>query len=82
MWAAGPTQYDIIKEELEKKDININNIDNIKIVPYIYNMEEIMNISDLVICRSGAMTITEIALLRKACYIYSISGSCRKSSRI
>jgi len=65
MWAAGPTQYDVIKEELEKESININNIENIKIVPYIYNMEEIMNTSDLVVCRSGAMTITEIALLGK-----------------
>jgi len=72
MWAAGPTQYDTIKEELEKQNININNIENIKIVPYIYNMEEIMNISDLVVCRSGAMTITEISILRKTCYIYSI----------
>lgn len=82
MWAAGPTQYDVIKEELDKKDININNIENIKIVPYIYNMEEIMNISDLVVCRSGALTITEISILRKTCYIYSISSGCRKSSRI
>jgi len=81
MWAAGPTQYDTIKEELDKKDININNIENIKIVPYIYNMEEIMNISDLVVCRSGALTITEIALLRKTSYIYTIPSS-RKSSRI
>jgi len=82
MWAAGPTQYDTIKEELDKKDININNIENIKIVPYIYNMEEIMNISDLVVCRSGALTITEIALLRKTSYIYTIPSSSRKSSRI
>ena len=28
-------------------------------------MEEIMNISDLVVCRSGAMTITELSLLGK-----------------
>ncbi|MBR6504119.1 MAG: UDP-N-acetylglucosamine--N-acetylmuramyl-(pentapeptide) pyrophosphoryl-undecaprenol N-acetylglucosamine transferase [Clostridia bacterium] len=82
MWAAGPNQYDIIKEELEKKDININNIENIKIVPYIYNMEEIMNISDLLVCRSGAMTITEISLLRKTSNIYTITNSSRKSSRV
>ena len=82
MWAAGPTQYDLIKEELDKNNININNIENIKIVPYIYNMEEIMNISDLVVCRSGAMTITEIALIRKTSNIYTISSCSRKSSRI
>ena len=62
LWAAGPKQYDQIKNELkEKYSIEINNIPNVSIVPYIYNMEEIMNIVDLVVSRSGAMTITEIA---------------------
>lgn len=62
MWAAGPAQYEQIKKDLkEKHSIEIDNIENVSIVPYIYNMEEIMNIVDLVVCRSGAMTITEIA---------------------
>ena len=65
IWAAGPTQYDEIKNELEDCNININNIKQTKIVPYIYNMEEIMQISDLVIARSGAMTLAEIALAGK-----------------
>ena len=66
IWATGPKQYDIIKEELEDKNINIGLIPNMKIMPYIYNMEEIMNISDLIVARSGAMTITEISDLGKA----------------
>ena len=65
IWATGPKQYDIIKEKLEDSNININNIENAKIVPYIYNMEEIMNISDIIVARSGAMTITEISNLGK-----------------
>jgi len=65
LWASGPKQYDVIKEELENKNININNIKNVKILPYIYNMEEVMKISDLIVSRSGAMTITEIAISRK-----------------
>lgn len=64
-WATGPKQYDIIKIELDKKNININNIANCKVVPYIYNMEEVENIADLIVARSGAMTITEIANLAK-----------------
>ncbi len=65
IWATGPKQYDIIKEKLEDKNININNIHNAKIVPYIYNMEEIMNVSNVIVARSGAMTITEISNLGK-----------------
>ena len=65
IWATGPKQFEIIKLELQKKDININDISNCKILPYIYNMEEIENIADVVVARSGAMTITEIANLSK-----------------
>ncbi len=65
IWATGPKQYDDIKEKLEEKQMNINYIENAKIVPYIYNMEEIMNIADLIVARSGAMTITELANLGK-----------------
>lgn len=65
IWATGPKQYDIVKEELEKNNININNISKIKVIPYIYNMEEIMNVVDIIVARSGAMTITEISNLGK-----------------
>ena len=65
MWATGPKQYDIIKQQLQDKNVSINNIENAKIVPYIYNMEEIMNVSNLIVVRSGAMTITEISNLGK-----------------
>lgn len=65
MWAAGPLQYEEIKEELKRNQIDIEHIEGVKIVPYIYNMEEIMNVVDLVVCRSGAMTITEIANVGK-----------------
>lgn len=65
IWATGPKQYDIIKERFSKQEININNIKNVKVIPYIYNMEELMNIADLLVCRSGAMTITEVAIVGK-----------------
>ena len=51
--------------ELLGNGININNIKNTKIVPYIYNMSEMMNVSSIIVARSGAMTITEIALVGK-----------------
>ena len=65
MWAAGPEQYEKIKEKLSEVNIDIEKIENAKIVPYIYNMEEVMNVADLVVCRSGAMTITEVSVVGK-----------------
>lgn len=65
MWAAGPKHYDGIKENLEKKKLEIDHLENAKIVPYIYNMQEVMEAADIVVCRSGAMTINEIELLGK-----------------
>jgi UDP-N-acetylglucosamine--N-acetylmuramyl-(pentapeptide) pyrophosphoryl-undecaprenol N-acetylglucosamine transferase len=67
IWATGPNQFDIVKDELVKDSIDINNIENAKILPYIYNMEELMNISDLLVCRSGAMTCTEVCIVGKPC---------------
>lgn len=65
IWATGPKQFDIIKEKFETDNINIKTLKNVKMIPYIYNMDEMMNISDLLICRSGAMTITEISIVGK-----------------
>lgn len=66
MWATGPAQYDIIKQQLKEENIDIDTLNGIKVVPYIYNMEEIMNIASILVCRSGAMTVTEISRLGKA----------------
>lgn len=65
VWAAGKGNYEEIKKELLNKQIKIENIENTKILPYIYNMQEVMEMADLVVSRSGAMTITEISTLGK-----------------
>jgi UDP-N-acetylglucosamine--N-acetylmuramyl-(pentapeptide) pyrophosphoryl-undecaprenol N-acetylglucosamine transferase len=65
IWATGPKQFDNIKEAFKNDNIDIEKLKNVKILPYIYNMDELMNISDLLICRSGAMTITEISIVGK-----------------
>ena len=46
IWSAGAQNYEKIKQQLASKQINIDNIRNTKILPYIYNMQEIMQISD------------------------------------
>lgn len=65
MWAVGPLQYDDVKQKLAVQNMNIEKMENAKIVPYIYQMEEVMNLVDLVVCRSGAMTITEVSIVGK-----------------
>ena len=65
IWASGPKQYNMIKNSLKELKIDINKIENVKILPYIYNMEEMMNLADIIISRSGAMTINEIAITGK-----------------
>ena len=62
---AGPKQYDVVKEELNKKGFDIDKLDSIKVVPYIYEFVEIMNASDILVCRSGATTVTEITKIGK-----------------
>lgn len=65
IWAVGQKQYDDVKKALKEKGLNINNIKNTTIVPYIYNMQEIMNLADIIVARSGAMTITEVSIVAK-----------------
>lgn len=69
MWAPGPLQFDLVKQRIK----NLSKQKEVKIVPYIYNMEEVINSIDLVIARSGAMTITEVSIVRKTCYICTIT---------
>ena len=65
IWATGPKQYDKMKETLEKDGLSIEKIEGIKMMPYIYDMEKMMNVIDIALGRAGAMTVTEIANLGK-----------------
>lgn len=58
-WATGNSHYDDITSKIEKK----NTKDIIK--PYFQNLINIMAAADLVICRAGALTISEIIELKK-----------------
>lgn len=62
---SGQKQYDFVKDELKKEGLNINDLNGIKVVPYIYELQEIIDASDIVISRSGAITVTEIANIGK-----------------
>ncbi len=62
LWSVGKSQYDIIKSQLKEKNIDIENIEDVKVVPYIYDMQKAMAAANLIVCRSGAMTITEVSI--------------------
>lgn len=47
----------------------LDSCENISISEYIYNMPELMAAADLVICRAGAMTVSELAMCGK-CVIF------------
>ena len=47
----------------------LNEKENIVLSDYIYNMPIVMAAADIVICRAGAMTLSEIAAMKKAAVI-------------
>ena len=51
------------------KEYGIDNKPNIRLLEYIYDMPLWEKAADTVICRAGAMTIAEMALLGKACIL-------------
>lgn len=63
IWQTGKQYYDEIQTRLEQ--IGWRNVKNTKIVPFIERMDYAYAAADLVICRSGASTISELQLLGK-----------------
>ncbi len=49
--------------------LGLDTCENLRISEYIYDMPLWERIADLVICRAGAMTVSEMALLGKACIL-------------
>jgi len=60
IWQVGKIYYD------EYKNCLLANKKNIKIIPFIEDMDVAYSAADIVICRAGALTISELALLGKA----------------
>lgn len=66
LFATGTRNYDWVMTKLKEEKISLENNSNIQVVPYIYNMDEAMAASDVVVSRAGAITISEITALGKA----------------
>lgn len=59
-FATGERDYDRIMEMLGDK---VKDSKNICVEKYIHNMDQVLSAADLVICRSGAMTVSELCVL-------------------
>ena len=64
--STGERHFELVSKKLSDAGVNPQKIRNIKIVPYIYNMEEIFFSADVVVGRAGAITVSEITALGKA----------------
>ncbi len=64
--STGERHFEDVSKKLSDAGVNLDTIRNIKIVPYIYNMEEIFFAADVVVGRAGAITVSEITALGKA----------------
>ncbi len=51
------------------KEYGLDKYNNLQLVEYIYDMPKKMAAADLVISRSGAMTLSELAMLKKPCIL-------------
>ena len=63
--ATGKRYYEAIMQELtEEKGLTL--ADNIHVMEYISNMDEYLSAADLVVSRSGALTVAEVTVCGKA----------------
>ncbi len=60
---SGERYYDDLVEGLERQDIHLGDYPRLEVRPYIYDMPLCMAAADVVLCRAGASTISELAAL-------------------
>lgn len=58
VFATGEDQFEKISGRLADRNFN-----TVSVTPYIYNMADVMASADLMICRAGAITISELTAL-------------------
>ncbi len=62
VYATGKRYYDGVRERLDREGLRAPDID---VREYIYDMPKVMTAADVIICRSGASTISELTYLGK-----------------
>ena len=67
--AAGRERYDTMMERLNSLCPAGYSRQGYDVRPYIYDMSRVMAAADLVVCRAGASTLAELALMGKPCVL-------------
>ena len=63
--ACGTVKFDAVHAEFLR--MGLDALPNVQLMPYIYDMPTQMAAADVIIARAGAMTLSELALMKKAC---------------
>ena len=58
-------QYDAVMNRFSENGVNIENYPDVNVSEYIYDMDVVMSAADLVVCRAGASTLSELTALGK-----------------
>ncbi len=61
--STGERNYEAVMQKIKEEKIRL--CENKKIVPYIHNMDEVLQMADLAITRAGAITVSELSALGK-----------------
>lgn len=64
LFGTGDRNYEEVMAKVEELGITLSE-DSISVVPYIDNMASVMAAADVVVARSGAITVSELAVLGK-----------------
>lgn len=62
---SGERYFDDVLEGLERQDIHLSAHPELEVRPYLYDMPLVMAAADLVLCRAGASTLSELSALGK-----------------
>ena len=65
--ATGRNYYKDFSSQFTSAGLDKN--ENLQMLEYIHDMHVRMSAADIIVCRAGAMTISELAMMKKACVI-------------